>query len=196
MTNFVPFEPSQTVISEYANSPTIRQLIDNLDQQINPTPLFQQFYDYVWNISTAQGFGLDILGRIINLQRQIDNVPALYPVTVAPGTVSMTDTQYRRALLNKAYANISNSSAKSINTQLRSMSNGRGNAFVRNDGNMHITYRFFFALEAYEHAIIAAGNIVSRPAGVGFGVTTINPYFGFSEANSWQPFDQGVFAAY
>lgn len=190
------FDPTVTLISEYANSPTIRQLVDSLDQQINPAPLFDSFYSYVWNIDTAQGFGLDILGRIIDLPREVQNVPAIYPVTVAPGTVSLTDDQYRRALLVKAWANISSSSAKSINAGLRMTAIGRGNAFARNLGNMRMEYVFYYAPDPYEYAIIAAANVVTKPAGVGFNMVTINPYLGFSEAESWDTFGQAVFANY
>lgn len=191
------FDYRDTIISQYANSPTLLQLLDNFWQQVNPDSDFAQFYEYVWNVETAQGFGLDILGRLVRMDRQIQNVPAIWPVTIAPGNVSLTDEQYRRAILLKALANISDSSIPSMNKQMMLISAGRGNAFVRNLGDMHIKYVFYFAPEPYEYAIIANGNIVTRPAGVGFENSfTINPYFGFSEGESWQPFDQGVFANY
>lgn len=194
--DIAPFNPLDTVLSQYKSSPTIVQLVENLDQQINPAANFQMFYDYVWNISTAQGFGQDILGRIVNMPRQISNVPAIYPSTSTPGTVSLTDAQYQIALLVKAWSNISNSSASGINNGLRIFARGRGNAFVQRAGTMKIRYTFYFAPEPYEYAIITTGNIAVRPAGVDFDIQTVNPYFGFSEAMSWQPFDQAPFAAY
>ena len=190
------FSPYATVISQYANSPTILQLINNFDQQVNPAPLLQSFYDYIWNIETAQGFGLDILGRIIDLPRQI-TVPAIYPFTIPAGAYSMTDEQYRRALYLKAMSNVSDSSGAGINRGLRLLENGRGNAFVRVIDTMKIQYTFYFALEPFEHALIISGDVAMRGAGVGFENSfTINPYFGFSEAESWQPWGQAPFAAY
>ena len=191
------FDYRDTIISQYANSPTLLQLLDNFWQQVNPDADFANFYEYVWNVETAQGFGLDILGRIVRMSRTVQNVPAIWPVTVAPGTVSLTDDQYRRAILIKALTNVSDSAIPSMNRQMLLLAAGRGNGFVRNLGDMHIQYTFYFAPEPYEYAIIADGNIAIRPAGVGFKNSfTINPYFGFGEAESWQPFDQGVFADY
>lgn len=190
------FDPSVTIISQYANSATLVQMIENFRQQISPDADFQMFYDYIWNIDTAQGFGLDILGRIINLPRQI-TIPAIYPFTVPAGAFSMDDTQYRKALLLKALANISNSSAPEINRILMMMSDGRGNAFVRKLSTMYIQHVFYYAPEPYEYALILNDGLPVRPAGVDFDIMyTINPYFGFSEAESWQPFDLGVFADY
>lgn len=190
------FDPHVTIISEYANSPTLVQMIDSLHQQITADGNFQQFYDYIWNIETAQGFGLDILGRIINLPRQLI-VPAIYPFGVTDGPFSMTDNQYRIALKIKALANISNSSVFDINNELQLLADTRGNAFARKLSNMFIQYVFHYAPEPYEYALIIGDGMLTRPAGVGFDIAyTINPYFGFHEAQSWDTFDQAVFAAY
>ncbi|KAG1385447.1 hypothetical protein G6F59_017398 [Rhizopus arrhizus] len=41
-----PTLADRTVISQYANSPTRRQLIRNMDEYINPDADFDAFYDY------------------------------------------------------------------------------------------------------------------------------------------------------
>jgi hypothetical protein len=186
---------AQTIISQYANSPTLTQLIRSLDGYIDPQADFDNFYNQIWNINTAQGFGLDIWGRILGISRQI-NVPAIYPVLVAPGLTNLTDAQYRTLLLVKALTNISESTAPSINNALKKLFVGRGNAFTVNQGGMHMQYKFLFALQPYEYAIMASQSAITVPAGVGTSLFSINPYFGFNEAISWQPFGQGVFAAY
>lgn len=191
------FDPRLTIISQYANSPTLVQMIDSLHQQITPDSNFQMFYDYIWNIDTAQGFGLDILGRIVNLPRQL-NIPEIFGFPIPAGPYSMTDDQYRQALKFKAMSNIIDSSAFSINSQMRMLSNGRGNAFVQHTGTMLIKYTFFYAPEPYEYVLFSQGDIAMRGAGVDFeNLFTINPYFGFAEAESWEPFDSdGAFADY
>lgn len=186
---------AQTIVSQYANSPTITQLISGFDQCIDPQADFNNFYSYIWDIDTAQGFGLDILGRILGVTRTI-NVPAIYPVAVAPGLTDLTDSQYRTLLLTKALANISASTAPGINKALTSLFPGRGNAYTVNFGGMHMQYKFLFALQPYEYAVMASQSVIPIPAGVGSTVFSVNPYFGFTEAISWQPFGQGVFAAY
>lgn len=59
----------QSVISQYANSPKLMQLVQNLNTYFNPSALFNQFYNQVWNINTAVGYGLDVWGRILGVSR-------------------------------------------------------------------------------------------------------------------------------
>lgn len=63
------FDWTTTVISQYANSPSLlllcQSIADNLDQTVN----FANFYAFVWNVDTAQGFGLDVWGKIVNVSR-------------------------------------------------------------------------------------------------------------------------------
>jgi hypothetical protein len=68
------FDFEATVISQYANSPTILQLCQNLNQYIDQSANFANFYNYVWNVDTAVGFGLDIWGAIVNVSRLL-NIP-------------------------------------------------------------------------------------------------------------------------
>lgn len=69
------FDFEATVISQYANSPTILQLCNNLNQYIDQSANFANFYNFVWNVDTAVGFGLDIWGKIVGVSRllQIPN---------------------------------------------------------------------------------------------------------------------------
>jgi hypothetical protein len=63
--------PLDTVISQYANSPTLRQLVLNMNEHIDPSTNFADFYEYVWNVDTAKGFGLDVWGKIVNVSRYL-----------------------------------------------------------------------------------------------------------------------------
>jgi len=192
------FDPLKTIASQYANSPTLVTLVDAFAQQVLPTANFANFLSYIWNLDTAQGFGLDILGRIVGLNRQVTDVPDIYGMPpVTDGLYTMTDDQYRRALTVQVLHNISNGSAKDINAQMRIMSNGRGNAFVQKVGTMSIKFKFYYAPMPYEYALVQTGKFLMAPTGVEFNNSfTINNWFGFAEAESWQPFDQGVFADY
>lgn len=187
-----------TLYSQYANSPTIAQMVDSFGQQIDPSGDFANFLSFIWNLDTAQGFGLDIMGRILGLNRQVTNIPPVFGFPGTPGGLyTMTDDQYRLALQIRALTNISNGSAKDVNTQLRLLSDGRGNAFVQTTGDMLIKYTFFYAPMPYEYALMLSAKVVGKPVGVNLELDfTINPYFGFSEANSWDTFGQAVFASY
>jgi len=63
------FDIEATVISQYANSPTILQLVNNLNQYVDQSTNFANFFNFVWNVDTAVGFGLDIWGVIVNVSR-------------------------------------------------------------------------------------------------------------------------------
>jgi beta-lactam-binding protein with PASTA domain len=69
------FDVEATVISQYANSPTLLQLVANMNQYVDQSANMANFYNYVWNIDSAVGFGLDIWGKIVNVSRllQIPN---------------------------------------------------------------------------------------------------------------------------
>lgn len=188
-------DPTDTVASQYANSPTIRQLIENIRQNVDPSPDFTNFYNLVWNIDTAAGFGLDILGRILNVSRQLD-VPAIYPVMVTPGLRNLNDDQYRKVLYAKALTNISATSSPAINKVLMLLFPNRGNAFVKDQGDMHMQYRFLFGLDGYEFAIMSQSQSVPKPAAVAATISTVQPYFGFNEADSWSTFGENQFASY
>lgn len=205
----------KTIISQYAKSATIVQLVRNMNTYIDPRADFDAFYDFVWNVETAQGFGLDIWGRIVNIARELqipvdpeyfgfsDALPGSYPFGERPfwdGTEGATNTYllgddaYRQLILVKALANISATNAPSMNQLLQNMFVGRGRCYVNDLGGMNLRYTFEFSLTPYEFAIMTQSGALPRPAGVGASVFQSElPLFGFSEAGDAAPFGQGVF---
>ncbi|MEF3068053.1 DUF2612 domain-containing protein [Pandoraea apista] len=202
----------QTVISQFANSPTLVQLIRNMNEYIDPSADIQTFYDYCWNVDTAQGFGLDIWGRIVGVGRVL-KVPFLppqlgfhngpgVPFNQAPfnGGIASTqnytlsDAAYRTLILVKALANISASTARSYNQLLQNLFAGRGRCYVIDMGGMSLRYVFEFSLQPFEQAIILSASAFPRPAGVlGYSMqVNAGTTFGFN-GGSGQPFGQGVF---
>lgn len=180
------FDFNATIISQYANSPTIIQLIRNMDTYLNTGTDFDNFYTYVWNVETAQGFGLDALGRIVNIGRALEisadepnfgfteGGPDYQPFGQAPfykgppetSTFLLSDSAYRNLILMKALLNISNSSAASINQLLKNLFEKRGQCYVRDDGDMQITFVFKFKLLPFERAILTRSNAIPKPAAV------------------------------
>jgi len=176
----------QTIISQYGTSRTISKLIQNMNDYIDPCADIDNFYDFIFNVDTAQGFGLDIWGRIVNVER------ADYPVN----GVLMTDEQFRELVYLKALSNISASNSPSINQLLRNWMTGRGRCYVTDLGGMSMVYVFEFQLAPFEIQIITQSGIFLRPAGVGdIVITTPFPVFGFSEMGTFYaaPFDQAPF---
>ena len=66
-----PFNFWDTIISQYANSAILTQLIANMDAYLDQTENFDNFFDDIWNIDTAQGYGLDLWGRILGVTRYV-----------------------------------------------------------------------------------------------------------------------------
>ena len=204
----------KTIISQYGNSPTIRQLINNMNDYLDPRADFEEFFNYVWNVDTAQGFGLDIWGNIVGVSRSLtltgndrpfgfSQATGCYPFNDGvfyqagqTNTYVLSDDAYRVLILTKALSNISSCSAPALNQLLQNLFPGRGAAYVLDLGSMKMRYVFNFTLLPYEFAIISQGNVLPRPAGVEVEVFQIpeGPIFGFSEAGaSASPFNEGVF---
>jgi hypothetical protein len=206
----------KTIISQYGNSPTILQLVQNMNAYLDPRADFDAFFDYVWNVDTAQGFGLDIWGRIVNIRRELqipnapvyfgfkDALPGSYPFDEAPfydgtppatQTYKLADDAYRKLILTKALANIASSNAPSLNQLLQNMFADRGRCYVNDLGGMQFRYTFEFDLTLQEYAIVTQSGVLPRPAGVNAILfQSALPLFGFSEAGlSAAPFGQGVF---
>lgn len=177
--------------AEFANSPRILSLIESFNDAIDPTALIDLFYEKVWNIDTAEGWGLDCWGRIVGVNRvlkipfdtstgaffgfregigggRIDTFGAA-PFVGGPQVstnYALLDDDFRKLILVKAFANICDSSSKSINRALMLLFPGRGNAWVQDNLNMTATYRFAFALTPVELAILTQSGAIPRPAGV------------------------------
>lgn len=206
----------RTIISQYGNSPTLLQLCHNIDQYIDPRINIDDFYNFVWNVDTAEGFGLDIWGRIVVIGRELqvaddpvffgfeEALPGSYPFDEAPfysgeaaatSTYILADDAYRTLILLKALSNITSCSAPAINQLLQNMFAGRGRVYVSDLGDMAMRINFHFDLTPVERAIITQSGIIPRPAGVKAYVTIIPlPVFGFVEAgDGMTPFDDAPF---
>ncbi len=187
------FDWRSTIISQYANSQTLLTLVANLADDIDQTENYDNFYDLIWNVLTAQGYGLDIWGVIVGVNRnlRVQNVNYFgfkQGVTLdnfAPGgrspfyigapitsNYALTDQAYRQLILAKAAVNISDGSIPKLNAILLSLFGPRnpfapgGICYVTNGFNMSMTYTFEFALTALQQAIIYQSGVLPTPGGV------------------------------
>ncbi|WP_230958580.1 DUF2612 domain-containing protein [Burkholderia territorii] len=212
--------PLSTVISQYANSPTLLQLIENFSQYIDPSADIDAFYDMVWNIDSAVGRGLDIWGKIVGLEsgrllkipsaeinlgfKEAGNASAapfgsgvFYSGNAVTENYYLADSAFRTLILVKAMANISDGSIPSYNQLLQNLFKGRGRCYVNDLGNMQMRYTFEFYLQPFEIAILTQSGAMPRPTGVLASImqVPVPNIFGFSEAGktSVAPFGQGTF---
>lgn len=206
-----PFDFRETIISQYSSAPSLVQLITNYAGYINPGPMIDQFYDLMWNVDTAVGYGLDCWGRIVGVGRQLTipvdedylgfegsdqepfNQAPFYAGTPATQNFTLTDGAYRQLILIKAAANIARTDIPTLNRLLRDLFPGQ-TAYVNDLGNMQMRYTFGFYLEPFQWAILTQSGVLPRPTGVGAYILQIpdDSTFGFAEAGNMQPFGQGT----
>lgn len=177
----------QTILSQYANSPSLCSIIDAWNQALDPASLIDQWYALVWNVKTAQGYGLDVWGRIVGVSRVLsiasvdylgwreandlteegfDQAP-WYSGKDATSNYRLSDDGYRQLIYARALANISDGSILSLNTILTTLFAGQGDAYVRDNGDMTMTYVFKFIPTDVQVSIIQNSGVLPRPAGVG-----------------------------
>lgn len=181
-----PFDVFKTVMAQYGNSAALLGLITSFDAAMDLTGDFDQFFDTIFNVYTAVGYGLDVWGRIVNAPRTFP-VAGPGPATfgfqepgndwvgfgqapfssgVSPTTnVTLTDQQYLPVILAKAATNIWDGSIPAFNAILLGLFRGRGAPYVVDNGNMSITLTFPFPLLPIDTAIINGG-ILPQPTGV------------------------------
>ena len=161
-------------ILQYANSPRISQLLDDIKYYFNDENFWDDFYTKIWNIETATKIGLDIWGAIVNIPRNLDTDEGIY---------SLSDEQYRKVILLKAFANIAATVPETFNRVLRTLFEDRGLCFCHDLGEMSMSYVFMFKLEAWEKALFKAKDILPRPAGVLIALIELDePVLWFEEA--------------
>lgn len=164
-----PFQWWKTVISQYANSPVLIRLIQNFDAYVDQTKNLDNFFDLIWNVDTAVGYGLDVWGRIVGINRVLSvltspqyfgfaealpgsngwNQQSWYSGELLTANFTLSDESFRLLIFAKALANITDGSIPSINQLLLNLFPHRGNCYV--------------------------------------SVPLPSPYFGFAEANTTMP---------
>lgn len=199
----------KTIMSQYANSPRLMKLIDDLADAIDPSKFTQDFYNMIMNLATAKGFGLDIWGRIVDISRRMTFPDpegeffgfedGFYPFNQRPfsstahGSYELPDDAYRRIILIKAVANILKATAPNINRLLKHAFNEKKTYFLIT-GHMKARYVFEFHLTAFERHIVYNTDILPRPCGVEIEILDAIPpeTFGFKNTG-FQPFNEGTF---
>lgn len=81
-------------------------------------------------------------------------------------TVTLTNDVYRKLIMMKAAANISDCTIPNLNKLLMFMFGTSGKCYVRNDGEMVMSYVFEFQLSTAELAIVQSSGALPAPIGV------------------------------
>lgn len=164
----------ETIISQYGNSSTIGALIQGMNTNIDSRADIDNFYDTIFNVSTANLFGLAIWSRIVGIPQSL---------IVELGSYLDDADTFRSLVMLKALSNISRASSPAINQLLQNWIGGSDvRAYVSDLGQMQMTYNFEFSLTAVQLLILTTSGIFLRGAGV---LATIQandyPVIGFAE---------------
>ncbi len=180
-----------TLISQYANSERITGLLGNFDSVVDQTTNLDSFFDLMWNVYTAKGYGLDCWGTIVGVNRvlKLSTGPKYLgfneggfldydPVNQSPwysgqtltNNFLLSDDGFRVLILAKAFSNICSGSIQAINALLRMLFGSFGKAYCTDEGNMTMTYTFDFAPTPTQLAILTQSGVMPTPVGVGFTV--------------------------
>ena len=191
------------MISQYANSPVLTKLDNGLQQLFNDSNFVNNWYDVVFNLATATGYGLDLWGKILNRDRKFTyegNEYYLQGAQTIDGvefSAEDMDNLYRKVLQLTAMRYIGNASIASINRMIQFVFEGK--CYCYEYAPMQIRYVFRFYMNKVQKAIIETLN--PHPTGVlsSFEYLPVGEYFGFhvdgkaQNEQPYLPFDNGPF---
>lgn len=199
-----------TIMSQYANSPVLLALIGGFNDVIDPQYFIDDFYNYIYRLSTAKGFGLDIWADKVGVSRyapmQDPNeenfgfAPDFQPWNTFPwsnggafATYRLPDEDLRKLIIIKAALNILYATALNINKFLLMIFDGR-RAYYNIIGHMAAEYVFEFTLTPFDRMVVYSLGMLPRPCGVGISYREINTdqTFGFN-GSGLSNFNNGVF---
>ena len=180
----------QTLVSQYANSPKLIQLISDFNDCLDPTADIDAFYANFWDLDTAYGVGLDYWDRIVGgTGRNI----AISPVDkylgfdegqtaandyqsfgygilysgVKSGAYVLADGPFRTLIYATALGNITNGSVLSYN-KLLSLLYPNNTVYLKILGAMSVQVYFQTSPTQFEVSILSAIFPRISPAGVQF----------------------------
>jgi hypothetical protein len=199
---------------QYDDSPTIQAILNAWGTDLDINGIIDDIYTKCVNIDTCEGYWLDVWGVKIGIGRYIDvfttegvfgfdntahdfepfDQGTFFEQSTASQKYALTDDAYRKIILAKAWANVTDCSAGNLNKLLQIVFAGRGNCYVIDFNDMTMDYFFSFQLEDWEKNILL-NDLLPRPAGVliRLNIFQDSDTFGFNEATDAFPFDDGIF---
>ncbi len=195
---------------QHSNAPNILALLQSKQDffDANQSEFWTEFYDNIFNLKTANDFGLSVWSIILG-------APIAYNLPGAgtegwgfgpyrknftngnfasnTGNTYVLSTETARIVLQLRYYQLTGSCCvPDINRALKSIFSGMGHAWVADNHDMTQTYYFDFVPAADLQFAFTNFDVLPRPAGVGsnFIIITETPWGFNSDA---QNFDNGNF---
>lgn len=193
MTKIFEYDPSvdfeKHIFWQYNNAPNFKSLINAKQAWYdeNQVKYWQDWVNNVLNINTANDYGLAIWGILLGIPRVYD---------VGGVNTTLTTSQYRTVILARLKLLHMRGTVPEINSLLNFLFGKYGKAYVIDNHDMTMTYRFNFNLSALQIAVLQTVTLLPRPAGVEVNLVTLgDDVFGFNGSKAL-PFDQARFASY
>lgn len=193
MSNIFEYTPNidfeKHVFWQYNNSPSINSLVSQKQDWYieNHQNFWQNWITNVLTLSTANDYGLAVWGNLLQTPRTWK---------INGENVTLTTQQYRTLLIARLRLLSIRGTVEEINGILNFLFKNYGKAWVIDNYDMTITYRFNFTLTDLQLEILRNLTLLPRPAGVEMQVIAVgNDVFGFN-GSGCQPFNQAPFAVY
>jgi len=175
----------------------------------NQTRFWQDWYRDVFNLDTANEFGLAIWSRILNLPLQVQTESAVRPAwgfgvnhlnfengsfAATDGQAGLTLEQSRLALKLRYFQITSRGAVPEINEWLEGTFADQGLVYVVDNHDMTMTYFFTFEPGAQLRFLFDNFDLLPRPAGVEANLLVqVRPSWGFGPDHL--NFNNGSFGA-
>lgn len=177
----------ECLLWQYDNAPKLQALIQSMQDDLNTNTrdFWNDFYTNVFNLETANSFGLTVWGILLGVER---------PKYTSGGQEYVyTDEMYRKYLKARSILYSNNGSIYDINRYFSFLFPDKP-ILVVNNLDMTIRVVFYYTPSNEELVLINNPDFLPRPSGVKLEVATIPPdkIFGF-EGSTLSGFDQGTF---
>lgn len=192
------------MIWQYAAAPNLLALLTEKQAwyDANQTQFWTDWYNNVFNLLTADAFGLSVWAIILDIPIIVatnpsnPSNPGLFFSSqhanfthgnffrTGPSAIQLTVEQARTVLRMRYFQITSKGTVPEINQFMNLLFGAQGGAHVLDGGNMTAEYVFNFALPSSLAYIFNNYDILPRPAGVGVTYLTITTVpFGFGSSN-------------
>lgn len=204
----------KALLWQYNKAQSLQTLLEQKSQwyELNQTEFWQNWIRDVFDLRTANQFGLVVWGIILGLKLYVNTAPTPEKPTFGfdnilytnfdngnfsntHGATYMLPVGTQRIALQLRYAQLTSSgTVPEINRILRYIFRDYGNAFLLDYHNMSQRYIFNFPVTADLRYLFDNYDILPRPAGVksSYGDATLD-YFGFAPDDL--NFDNGNFGS-
>lgn len=165
------------ILWQYNNAPALNSLMQSKQDwyNVNHNNFWNDYINNVLKISTANDYGLSIWGSILQIPRTF----------LVNGVETTVDTeQYRMLIQARMLLLRTRATLPEINEFLKFVFGKYGKAYVIDNNDMTITYRFSFTLTPLQISILQTIPLLPKPAGVKYIIVqTGGDVFGFNTVN-------------